>query len=99
MTDTNGDLIMSSMDHGGFMVGAVAGGLAGLAVATGNALDQAAQHQRAVSTIGRWSRALDAQRQRAIAAERKLARAMVDNAALQKKMKHLLWELEVLRNA
>lgn len=90
---------MSGMDHGGFMVGAVAGGLAGLAVATSNALDAAAQHQRAVSTVNRWSRALDAQKQRAIAAERKLARALIDNRALRKALQDAKWELDILRNA
>lgn len=87
------------MGHEGFGVGLVAGGLAGLAAVTASVVDSAAQHARAVGTVQRWSKALDQQRQRATKAERQLARALFDNAALRKKLQDALWELDFLRNA
>jgi hypothetical protein len=95
----NGDRIMShGMGHEGFGVGMVAGGLVGLAAVTASAVDSAAQHARAVSTVSRWSKALDAQRQRAAKAERALARTLIDNQALRKKLKDVERELDILRN-
>lgn len=90
---------MSSMTQSGFGAGMVMGGLVGLAAVTANAVDASVQHARAVGTVSRWSHALDQQRQRAIAAERKLARAMFDNRALRKALQDAKWELDILRNA
>ena len=86
------------MGHEGFGVGMVAGGLVGLAAVTANAVDASVQNARAVGTIGRWSQALDAQRQRAVKAERALARTLIDNRALAKKLQDAQRELDILRN-
>jgi hypothetical protein len=88
-----------SAQFDGFGTGMAIGGLVGLAAVTKSAIDSNIQHQRSLATIGRWSQALDIQRQRAMKAERALARALVDNQSLAKKLKHAEWELSVLRNA
>lgn len=90
---------MSNMSESGFGAGMVTGGLIGLAAVTKSVVDAGAQHARASATVGRWSVALDRANQRAIRAERALARVLIDNRALAKKMKDIQFELDILRNA
>ena len=82
----------------GFGTGMVAGGLVGLGVVASKAVDASIQRQRALGTVGRWSKALDQQRQRAAKAERSLARALIENASLRKKLQDAQRELHILRN-
>ena len=84
-------------DVGNF-TGAFAGGMVALAQATGQAVRASAQHQRNLRTVAEWSRALDAQRQARIAAEREGLRLLQEVQFLRQALFEAEEELEILRN-
>ncbi|WP_374650318.1 hypothetical protein [Dongia sp.] len=88
---------MSSMAQSGFTVGMVSGGLVGLGLVASKAVDNAVAHQQALSTVHRWSIALDRMTQRATKAERRAARQALEIQSLRDQLALAQVELEILR--
>jgi hypothetical protein len=85
------------MGVGGFLVGAMAGGMIAVGQAAGRAVHDIARQQRTLSTIGRWQEALANAKTRAIRAERRVAKQAAEIAALREALALARYEVACLR--